>query len=163
MLHRPRQTVPERPSATGTRSIPEAVPAVSASAVPSFRASGATVASLDQVSLRVGQDQVAHGFMVPNVPGAAAQMPVQSLGDGLFEGGARHLLSRETLQQNLRLVHEARCAIAALEGKRFDKRLLQRGQLAVLGMAFDSPNGFAVEANRRPDTGRVGPARPIGI
>ena len=91
----------------------------------------------DEIACRIGQDHVAHGLVIFDVAGAAAQVAVERLGNGLLEIGARHRLLRQTLQQNLALVQEARGAIAALERKVLDERLLQRRKLAVLGMAFD--------------------------
>ena len=44
-----------------------------------------------------------------------------------------------------------------------DEGLLQHGKLAVLGVAFDRADGFAVETRRRNDAGRAGVARPVGI
>src|SRR6185295_790640 len=71
--------------------------------------------ALDQVALRVGKNDVAHGLVIFDVPGAAAQMAVERLGNGVFEIAARHRLFRQSLQQHLTLVEKSGGAIAALE------------------------------------------------
>src|SRR5215207_8652206 len=90
-------------------------------------------------------------------------MAVERLGDGLFEFGPRHLLLGQPFEQHLALVEKPGRAIAALERKVLDEALLQRRQLAALGVPLDRADRFAVEADRRRDAGRVGVAGPVGV
>ena len=90
-------------------------------------------------------------------------MAVQRLGDGLLEIGAGDRRPRQALEKDLALVEKAGRAIAALEGEMLDESLLQGRELAVLRMAFDGANRFAVEACGRDDAGRARMARSVGI
>src|ERR1700722_3671361 len=119
--------------------------------------------ALGQVALRIGQDHVADGLVIFDVAGATAQMAVERFENGFLELATRHRLQSQAFQQDLPLVQETRRAVAALKGEMLDERRLQRGQLAILGMAFDGADRLAVEACRRDDAGRAGEARPVGI
>src|SRR3954469_21851305 len=118
---------------------------------------------LRQVASRIRQDHGAHGLVVLDVTGAATQVAVERLGDGLVEVGPRDRLLRQTLEQNLPLVQETGGTVAALKSKMRDERLLQNGKLAVLGVAFHRADRLAVEACRRNDAGGAGVAGPVRI
>ena len=94
--------------------------------------------------------------MIFDVPGAAAKMTVERLGNGLFKICAGHAFFRQPLEQHLALVEKARGAIAALKGEVLDEGSLQNGELAVLGMAFDGADQFAVKLKLAADTMQVG-------
>ncbi len=83
--------------------------------------------------------------MVFDVTGAAADVPVERLADGVLEFVTGHRFSRQPLQQDLGFVEEAGGAVAALEREVIDEGFLERGQLAVLGVAFDGPDRLAVK------------------
>src|SRR5262249_5740077 len=89
-----------------------------------------------EITSWIGLNHGAHGRVIFDVAGAAAQVPVERLGNGLLEVGPRHRISLQTLEQHLAFVQETRSTVATLEGKMRDKRLLQRRQFAVLGMTF---------------------------
>src|SRR5215510_990821 len=116
-----------------------------------------------EITSWIGQNHVAHGLVIFDVAGAAAQVSVECLGNGLLEFGPRHRIALQTLEQHLAFVQKARGTVAALEGKVRDKRLLQRRQFAVLGKAFNRADRLAVEAHRRNDAGGPGVARAVGI
>src|SRR5262245_46102537 len=90
-------------------------------------------------------------------------MTVEGLRVALREIDPRARLLHQAFKQNLSLVHEPGRAVAALKGKVFDERFLQRGKLAILGMAFHRSDRLAVEVYCRNDAGRAGVARPVGI
>ena len=73
--------------------------------------------ALGQIASRIRQDHGAHGLVVFDVTGAAAQVAVERLGDGLIEVGPRDRLLRQTLEQNLPLVQETGGTVAALKSK----------------------------------------------
>src|SRR5262249_5497451 len=81
----------------------------------------------------------------------------------LLEIGTRHRILRQAFQQHLAFVEKAGRTVSALERKMLDEGLLQDGKLAVLRVAFDRADRFAVEARRRNDAGRDGVTRPVGI
>ena len=70
-----------------------------------------------EIAFRVSQDHVAHRLVVFDIAGAAAEVTVERIGDGLLEFGAFHRCVGQTFQQDLALVQEAGRAIAALERK----------------------------------------------
>ena len=82
--------------------------------------------SVDEIAFGVGQDHVAHGLVIFDVAGAAAEVAVERLGDQAFEAVARHRRFRQPLEQDLALVQEAGGAVAALEREVLDEGLLQR-------------------------------------
>src|SRR6516165_1642422 len=116
-----------------------------------------------EITSWIGQNHGAHGLVIFDVAGAAAQVPVERLGNGLFEFGPRHRISLQTLEQHLAFVQKTRGTVAALEGKMRDKLLLQKRQFAVPRMAFHGADRLAVEVHRRNDAGGAGVARPVGI
>jgi hypothetical protein len=75
-------------------------------------------------------------------------MAVERFGDGLFKRSARDAFSRQPLEQHLTLVEKARSAVAALEGEVSDESFLQDREFAVLSVAFDGADRFAVKARR---------------
>ena len=93
------------------------------------------LSALDKVALRIGQDHVAHRLVIFHIAGAAAEVAIKRLGDGLLEIGTQHAFLRQPFEQHLSFVEKARGAIAALESKVLDEGFLQNGELAVLGMA----------------------------
>src|SRR5262245_33212849 len=98
---------------------------------------------LRQIAPGIRQDHGADGLVIFDVTRAAAQMTVERLGNRFLEISPRHRLPRQTLEQNLSLVQEARGTVAALEREVLDEGLLQNGQLAVLGMAFHRADRLA--------------------
>src|SRR5450830_637851 len=90
-------------------------------------------------------------------------MAVERIDNGFLEIGTRYRLLCQTLKQNLALVEETGGTIAALESEVVDESFLKNRKFAVLRMAFDRADSFAVEARRRNDAGRAGVARPVGI
>src|SRR5215208_6524600 len=101
--------------------------------------------------------------MIFDVAGTAAQVAVERFGDDLFQVGTHHRLPGQAFEQDLAFVEEARGAVAALKGEVVDECLLQRGQLAVPGVALDGADRFAVEVRRRNDAGRAGVACPVRV
>ena len=85
--------------------------------------------------MRVGQNHVTHRLVIPDVTGAAAEVAIERLANGLFKVGARHTFFLQPLEQHLSFVEKARGAIAALESEMLDEGFLQDRKLAVLGMA----------------------------
>jgi len=75
--------------------------------------------------LRIGQNHLAHRLVIFDVTGAAAEMTVERLGNGLFKICAGHAFSRQPLEQYLTLVEKARGAIAALKGEVINEGFLQ--------------------------------------
>src|SRR5437763_16929614 len=88
-----------------------------------FKSSNAPL--LDQVALRIGENDVAHGLVIFDVVGAAAKVAIERPSNGFFEIGARDRLFRQPLQQDLSLIQEPGSAIAALEREVIDDALLQ--------------------------------------
>lgn len=86
--------------------------------------------------------------MILEVAGAATQMPVKRLGDPLFKARARHRRPGQLLEQHLPFIEKTGGTVTALEREMPDEGLLQRRQLAVLGVALDRADGLAVEACR---------------
>src|SRR5271170_6143321 len=119
------------------------------------------MSAASEVARRIGQDHVAHRLVVFDVAGAAAEVAVQRQGDSLLEIRPRDRRLRQSLEQDLALVEKTGGAIAALESEVRNKSLLQGGELAVLGMAFDGADRLAIEACGRDDAGRARVASPI--
>src|SRR5262245_12887057 len=80
-----------------------------------------------EIASRIGENHGADGLVVFDVAGAAAQMTVKRLSNGLLKVRPRHRLLRQTLEQNLALVQESGRTVAALERKMLDEGLLQNG------------------------------------
>jgi hypothetical protein len=57
--------------------------------LPQFKCRAALL-SLDQVTLRIGKNHIAHRLMIFDVAGATAEMAVERLGNGILKIGARH-------------------------------------------------------------------------
>ena len=70
-----------------------------------------------EVTGGIGKDHRAHRLVVADVAGAAAQMPIERLGDCRLEIAARHRLAFQALEQDLGLVEEPGGAIAALKSE----------------------------------------------
>src|SRR5262249_19132193 len=94
---------------------------------------------------------------------AAAQMTVERFGNRFLKIGARYRLLCQTFEQNLALVEEAGRTVAALKGEVLDERPLQRGKLAILGMALHRADRLAVKICRRSDTGWASVTGAVGI
>src|SRR5437588_13131111 len=84
-----------------------------------------------KITLRIGEDHIAHRLMIFDVARATAEMAVQRLGDGFLKLGARHALSRQTFEQHLAFVEEAGRAVTALKGKMIADSYLQNRTHAV--------------------------------
>src|SRR5262249_39569302 len=97
----------------------------------------------------IGENHVAHGLMIFDVAGAAAEVTVERLGDGFLKLGARNAFLFQPLEQDLTFVKKACGAVAALKGKVSDEGFLQDREFAVLGMALYGADRFAVKARRR--------------
>ena len=110
---------------------------------------------LDEIACGIGQDHVTHGLVIFDVAGAAAQVAVERLGDGLLEIGARHTLLRQALEQNLALVQEAGGAIAALERKMGDETPFA-GQMSSPSFAWPSTVRIVLPAKLAAGTMQVG-------
>src|SRR5262245_8724980 len=78
-----------------------------------------------EIASRIGKNHGPHGFVIFDVTGAATQMTVERLGNGLLKVRPRHRLLRQTLEQNLALVQESGRTVAALERKMLDEGFLQ--------------------------------------
>src|SRR5258708_7069086 len=116
-----------------------------------------------EIALGICEDHVTNRLMIFDVAGAAADVSVERLSNGLFEFSPRHRRFGEALQQHLALVQEAGRAIAALEREVLDECPLQRCELAILRMPFDGANGLAIKTHRRHDAGRAGETRSVCI
>ena len=105
-----------------------------------------------EIAFGIGQDHIAHGLVIFDVAGAAADMAVERLGDGVSRDRRAPPAPSPALQQHLALVEEARGAIAALEREMLDEGLLQRRQFAVLRMPstvrMDLPSKLAAETTQ---------------
>src|SRR5450432_1423983 len=121
--------------------------------------------SLDgrKIALGISEDHIPHRLVIFDVAGTAAEVAVERVSDGGLQFRALDRLFRQTFQQYLGLVQEARGAVAALEREMFDEGFLKRGKLAISGVAFDGSDRLAVEARRRHDTGRAGVAGAVRI
>src|SRR4030095_15044589 len=93
----------------------------------------------------IGEDQLAQGRVIADIAGAAADMPVHCRENARLDLGLRHRRARKALEEHLRLVDEARRAVAALEGEMVEEGGLHRRQLALPGDALDGANGFVGE------------------
>ena len=88
-------------------------------------------------------------------------MAIHRLENAGLHLGLRHRRAREALDQHLRLVDEARRAVAALEGEMVEKGGLHRRQLAVLRNALDGANALAGEEVGAGDAGVHRARRPV--
>src|ERR1700682_4053638 len=101
-----------------------------------------------EIALGIRKDHIAYGFMIFDIAGATADVPIERFRNRVLEFGAFHRRLCQTLEQDLPLVQETRGAIAALERKMLDKGLLQRRKLAILRMPLDGSDGLAIKTHR---------------
>src|SRR6476646_5189434 len=95
-----RSAEPRR--AAGIRASPTA-----RTRAPTVKALVTAACPSDQIAPGIGEDHGAHGLVVFHVPGATAQVPVESLEDGPVEICARDRCSCQAFQEHLALVDEA--------------------------------------------------------
>jgi hypothetical protein len=118
---------------------------------------------LEQIAAGIRQYHGAYRLVIFDVTGAATQMTIERFGNRFLKIGARDRPLRQTFEQDLALVEETGRAVAALESEVLDESLLQRGKLAILGMALHRADRLTVKICRRNDTGWTGVTGAVGI
>jgi len=88
---------------------------------------------LGQIAAGIRQYHGAHGLVIFDVTGAAAQMTVERFGNRFLKIGARNLLLCQTFEQNLALVDEAGGTVTGLKGEAFEPTRVVPVSAAVTG------------------------------
>ena len=91
-----------------------------------------------------GKRHIAHGFVIPHIARAAANMLVERFLDCALQFGAPDRLALQAVDEGGRARDKAGRAVAALDGTGVDKRLLQRVLLVGGADALDGLDRTAV-------------------